>query len=422
MLALLSLVVATQQPAIDPTLAGRYFRQAHELAKTDNGKLWGMTLDGPMIFADRATHQIVANMADPNGALKPQGAVYAGLLPKEINIANTSIEWSGRRWTMVAWPLPDINYTRGRLLMHESFHRIQPALGFHIPDLPSEHLDDLNGRTWMRLEMRALSEAMTETGEKRKVAAQDALLFRHRRQELCGDKAAESERQLELNEGLAEYTGYELSGLPAPAIPIRVAARLDNEQAGDSFSRSFCYLTGPSYALLLDEYSPGWRKRVVKGEPLDELLAKALRFRPKDLNAALARYDGDLVIAQETAREAAHQQRVAQYKAKFIDGPVLIMKPGNNFSFGFDPNAVDSFPGYGSVYNGARVTDDWGVLDATGDVLFIRTNGLITEIRVPIKGNSTQPPTAGDGWTLTLNNAYKLTPASRPGDWVIYKS
>src|SRR5690349_625099 len=137
MLALVSLLVVAQQPAIDTKVAARYFMQAHELAEKDNGKLWGMTLDGPLLFADRSTHQVVANMADTNGALKQQGDVFVGQLPQDINIANTSIEWSGRRWTLVAWPLSDLRYSRGRLLMHESFHRIQPALGFHIVDLPS---------------------------------------------------------------------------------------------------------------------------------------------------------------------------------------------------------------------------------------------------------------------------------------------
>src|SRR6185295_7127851 len=122
---------------------------------------------------------------------------------------------------------------------------------------------------------------------------------------------ANSERQLELNEGLAEYTGYKLCGLPDAALPSRVAARLDQEQSSDSFSRSFCYATGPAYGLLLDDAMPNWRKSALKGRPLDELLFEATKpSLPSDLDAAgkgvANKYDGDRVTTDETARDAAH--------------------------------------------------------------------------------------------------------------------
>lgn len=424
MFATLALITAIQSSAIDPALAAKYFQQAKTLAARDNGKLWGVSLEGPLFFADRGTHQIVSNMADTHGVLTKQGDVFVGTLPNDVNISNTGIDWSGRRWTMIGWPLSDLPYTRGRLQMHESYHRIQPQLGFNILDLPSAHLDELNGRLWLRLEMRALAEALVQSGEKRKTATHDALLFRHLRIKLCGDQAGQSERQLELNEGLAEYTGYKLCGLPDAALPSRVAARLDQEQSSDSFSRSFCYATGPAYGLLLDDAMPNWRKSALKGRPLDELLFEATKpALPSDLEAAAKgvanKYDGDRVITDETARDAAHQQRVADFKKKFVDGPILYFPPGDQFSFGFDPGAVDSFPPLGSVYTGARVTDAWGALEATGDVLFIRTNGLITEVRVPLLAISDAPPMSGEGWTLKLNDGWTLKPGTRKGDWTL---
>jgi hypothetical protein len=427
MLALAALLTAVQKPAIDPLLAARYFFHAKVLADRDHGKLWGITLAGPIFFADRASHQIVANTSDPKGVLTKHGEVFVGKLPDNINISNTGIDWSGQRWTMIGWPLSDLPYTRGRLLMHESFHRIQPQLGFHILDLPSGHLDDLNGRMWMRLEMRALSEALIRTGRKRSEAITDALLFRHLRQKLCGDAATQSERQLELNEGLAEYTGYKLCGLPPDALPSRVASRLDQEQSGDAFSRSFCYATGPAYGLLLDDAMPAWRKSAVQGKALDVLLLEAAKISlPADLEsasrAAADKYDGDRVIPDETVRDNVHQQRVAEFKKKFVEGPFLYFSPGEQFGFGFDPNAVDSFPPFGSVYNGARVSDMWGVLESTTDVLFVRTNGLITEVRVALKGISETPPQSGDGWTLKLNAGWSLKPGTRKGDWTLVKN
>jgi hypothetical protein len=48
------LIAATQ---IDPTpvdqqRAEMYFREAKELCDRDNGRLWGVSLCGPMVFAD----------------------------------------------------------------------------------------------------------------------------------------------------------------------------------------------------------------------------------------------------------------------------------------------------------------------------------------------------------------------------------
>ena len=52
------------------------------------------------------------------------------------------------------WPCKEV---QGLLLIHELFHRIQPQLGLLVPDLPSDHLDTLEGRYWMQLEWKALS-------------------------------------------------------------------------------------------------------------------------------------------------------------------------------------------------------------------------------------------------------------------------
>jgi hypothetical protein len=88
-------------------------------------------------------------------------------------------------------------------MIHELFHRIQPQLGLFVPDLPNEHLDTPDGRYWMQLEWKALSRALDSSGEIRLTAVRDALAFRAaRRGRFAG--AAESERVLEINEGLAQ--------------------------------------------------------------------------------------------------------------------------------------------------------------------------------------------------------------------------
>jgi len=46
---------------IDTRLAERYFREAKEIAADDAGTLWGVSLDGPIVFVDPDSRAFVAN-------------------------------------------------------------------------------------------------------------------------------------------------------------------------------------------------------------------------------------------------------------------------------------------------------------------------------------------------------------------------
>ena len=68
--------VLAQQPAIDTALAYQYFQEADALCRRDNGKLWGISLCGPMLFVDRKSRTVVANQADREGILTKSGNVF----------------------------------------------------------------------------------------------------------------------------------------------------------------------------------------------------------------------------------------------------------------------------------------------------------------------------------------------------------
>ena len=317
------------------------FALARQLADADHGRLWGRPLGGPLLFADPSTRAVVADEPDGEGLLHAEGGAYSGKLPDNVTIANTAVEWAGKRWTMVMWPLPDARYARGRLLAHELFHRLQPDLGIPATNPANAHLDGMDGRIWLQLEWRALSEALVRKGDLRRAAAQDALVFRAERRALAGAGAAEEERALELNEGLAEYTGYRLCGLPEEVLPDRVAARLDGAPT-NGLSRGFAYLSGPAYGLLLDGAAPRWRAKLSAASDLGELLRGALGFRlPADLaaeaRAHAKRYDGDALIAAENQREEERRARLDGYRKLFVDGPVLRVPFGPAANYSYDP-------------------------------------------------------------------------------------
>ena len=127
----------------------------------------------------------------------------------------------------------------------------------------------------MRLEWRALARALRESGEPRALAIREALAFRQARHARFPDRV-ESERALDINEGLASYTQ---AVLPAQSEADAIASALDEltaAEGGESFVRTFAYASGPAYGLLLDAASPGWTRKVRASDDPAALLMRAL--------------------------------------------------------------------------------------------------------------------------------------------------
>jgi hypothetical protein len=147
---LLFLVFAAVPSAgqVDQARAEQYFKEARALCERDGGRLWGVSLCGPMVIADATTGTIATSQPAP-----------VGDRPRELGFVNAPLQWGGITWSAYVWQMipQDDQAARGRLFMHELFHRIQPGLGLMAPSAgENSHLDSLEGRYWMRLEWRAL--------------------------------------------------------------------------------------------------------------------------------------------------------------------------------------------------------------------------------------------------------------------------
>jgi hypothetical protein len=424
--ALISLVLPieafAQSSAIDLDQARAYFAEVRHLGGIDNGKLWGKRVDGPMLFVDPQSRQIVANLPDSAHIWREQNGIWIGTLSPAQSPANTSIVWAGRRWSMVMWPVSDNRYSRGRLLMHESFHRFQSDLGLPATDRANAHLGTADGRIWTRLEWRALTEALLRTGGERRQALTDALTFRARRRGLFPN-AAEDERQLELNEGLAEYTGFVLSGLPRSALYDRLAVQLAQYEQQDNFARSFAYASGPAYAVLLDATGKPWRNALNAQSDLTSIVAKAYDLSDVSASSAdsrITRYSPTRMIADERARETRRLATEAHLRAKFVDGRILTIPVASKFNYSFDPNGATPLQNVGTVFESSRVTDDWGVLEvSSGGVLMRRSSGPITAVVLSATPAGDGPSLVGDGWKLSLAPGWSVVRSARSGDWVV---
>jgi hypothetical protein len=396
------------QAQVDPQLAQRYFQEATRLCERDAGRLWGVSLCGPMVIFDPATGARATSQPEPEG--QP---------PRFGGFADGPVFWGGLRW--FAWPLSmlpkDDADVRQQLMLHGLFHRVQPELGFMQgnSDGYNEHLDTFEGRVWIQLEWRALRRAIQSSGREQAEAIADALAFRRERRRLFPG-AADNERRDEIREGLATYTGVAVwANSPADAKRAAAAALAGGEW---SFVGNFEAASGPAYGVLLDDLMPGWRRQLRATSDLGDLLASATNWpATRDVAVAAGRYDGATLRAAEEARHRAQQIRVAELRRRFVDGPVLTMPAGGSGTS--DTRGSVGIPGVGTVlFNNFTLSARWGRLNADSGVL--RAAGgttLSVPVTAPLQGTTLQGP----GWTATLNPGWVVRPAARPGSFTIVR-
>src|SRR5215471_17986044 len=175
--------------ALDTATALAALRDAQAACTADGGALWGRSLCGSIALADRGTRLVIANDTVAGSPFVPLGQAYVTTLPPGQFVANTAFTWGGRSWTLVALPLPRDRYARVALVMHEVFHREQGPLGLRQADALNNHLDQRAGRTWLRLEYRALAAALDALARGDTAAARRhvdaALVFRAYRRTLA---------------------------------------------------------------------------------------------------------------------------------------------------------------------------------------------------------------------------------------------
>ena len=411
--AVLTYVVIGHPPPaaaqVDQQRAQQFFRDVRAVCQREGTRLWGMSLCGPMVIADLRTQTIATSQPAPE---EPRHRL--------LGIVNAPLEWRGITWAAYVWDsLANVPPRHAReVLLHELFHGIvQPKLGLAAKGQLTEHLDALDGRYWLRLEYRALAQALRETGAPRSTAVRDALAFRQaRRGRYPG--SADNERALELNEGVASYTATAAAADSAAGAISRALDILASAEASESFVRTFAYHTGPAYGLLLDASSQGWRQRIRGTDDFAALLAAAFAVQPAtDVAASAARYGGAEIRAAEEQREQQRQERLAELSRRFVDGPVLVIRGGGSGM----ANSLGAvvIPNVGTVFFGPyRHNGDSGVLEAEKGVL-LESSGSVRRASGPVRKDDTT--LVGDGWTFTSNPGWVIREGPRRGDYEVVR-
>jgi acetyl esterase/lipase len=396
---------------VDQQRAQAYFREAQALCERDGGRLWGVSICAPMVIADRRTQTLATSQPAPEGDR-----------PQVLGIVNAPVQWGGASWSAYIWDDVASKTPRSRreLFLHEMFHGVQPRLGLAAPAWETEHLDAADGRYWLRLEWRALARALGESGAQRTLAVRDALAFRQARRTLYPARV-EDERGQEIGEGLAAYTGTVLAAeSTADAIvgAVDLLTGMDSAAPQASFVRTFAYVSGPAYGLLLDAGSPDWRRSVRGTDDLGTLLMRALAVQPApDPTTSATRYGGAEIRAAEEKRDQERQQRLAELRRRFVDGPVLVI-PGGGSGMS-DSRGAAVIPGIGTVYFGAyRASGSWGTLEAEKGVL-IASDGRTRRVPAPVRQDDVT--FTGDGWTFRAGAGWVIREGTRRGDYEVVR-
>jgi hypothetical protein len=134
-----------------------------------------------------------------------------------------------------------------------------------------------------------------------------------------------------------------------------------------TFSRSFAYATGPAWGAL------------------------------REMGYGEAKYGGAELLARERVRDEKKQAMLRDFRARFVDGPVLKL-PLHNMQFEMDPNRAQSFEPYGTIYPTLTVRDDWGkIVVKSGSALIASDWTRLTVPREP-----------AEDYALTLNDGWKI--------------
>jgi hypothetical protein len=420
----------TDAQQLDTSKALSALRDAKTACDMDGGKLWSRSLCGPIALVDRQTRLVIANDTVPGKHFLRLGDAYVMTLPVEQYIANTSFKWGGRPWTMVALPLPADRYARTALLMHEVFHREQSALGLAQADALNNQLDMRPGRTWLRLEYRALARAvemLPDTAAARH-HVESALIFRAERRALYpGSDSLEA--TLEIQEGLPEYTGQRLAMEVTGENATRVARYVRNYETTPTFVRAFAYGTGPAIGVLLDAYSPNWRTAVGKTRDIGALLGGAIAFaRPKNL-ASVARarameYGWNEVDSSEAARDSARAPVMRGYRTRLADGPVITLRQSkDSLSWSYDPTELVGFDLYSTIYPSGMFSGPWGKLTVEEGGVLVRNDFSSITIAAPAAPITDSREIKGAGWSLSVNPGWSLEPnPTRAGSFVLTRN
>ncbi len=364
----------------------------HIDCESPDWQLWPVSLCGPVLIVD-AQRNAISN--EPLPDFKKEGRYYAGLLPDNIPLANTAVDWLGKRRVVLMYPLPKDSLNAERLIAHEAFHRIQPKLSLPMREVSNPHLESIEGRYYLLLELRALKRARDKSDSG---SLFDAWHFRNKRYQAFPEAKA-SEQALEINEGLAEYTG--IKAVNQHSFEEAWFSQLGAIEQQGSLGRQFAYSSFPAWLLVLDKVGVDWKPKVSADFFVDDVVAERFAQDIELHSPSIERYQGSELLAELNRKEQERLKKREQLLASYQQHPIAL--PLQEMSMTFDPGGVTNLEPEGTHYKPLTISDHWGKLTSAQGGLISSDYQLLTlycepnDLSVHGKGIN-----CGEHWQLDL--------------------
>jgi hypothetical protein len=395
---------------LTPEWAQYYFRAVSDICAADAGRMWGINLCGPIMYVDQNTRKIYASEPDREGLLKPKDGVFTGSYPKEKIIDVIAVEYGGTLFAMVPVFAPEDEYRLKAYTFHALTHCMQKKKGISPRSFNNRHLNDRNARMWLKLEWKALRQAISSEGEERELAIRDALIFRGARHESF-PAYVDDETRFENYEGLATFTYTRLVTSSVEEQKRRLLDGLRRYYDYRSFGQNYGFIHGALYAYLLAD--KGLSLEIIDADNVDlgRITAEVYNISTpeviRDVAGSIAiNYDIQAIREEENERERRIKEAVNKELSIFTEKPVIYFKLESP-SFGFEPEDPNTLDTLGTIYKSIRVSDNWGklVVEETGCLVSHNLN----EIRVPARGvKISKNHVSGEEWTLLLNDSWEI--------------
>jgi len=413
--------IEIQSQELNALKAKQFFSDIKLITDKDNGQLWGVNLYGNLIIIDSQTKIAYANKNVPEGEWKEEEGVFIMQLPENAGISNTAMLINGEPWSTVIYDTHIENqFERTSLMIHELFHQKQGILKIKPNYNLIDNMDNKDVRIWLFLEQQALLTAYESEGTKRVEAINDALLFRQYRYKLFADDIKNA-NAFEIHEGLAQYTGILLSNAPKSYNYKNLKNMFSQLKESPSVIRSYAYLSGPLYGLLLKDINNKWEHSVNDSSNLGDLLAQnykiniIIKTQDELINTA-EKYDFYKIQKEETNREILVKKQYENNKKLFVEGKILILP--QNFKIQFNPNNISPLKGYGKIYYTLNAQADWGELIVNEQGALILDDWSAIHVPVPENWNPNKGLN-GKEWRLNLNNGYIIKQEGK--NWTVVK-
>lgn len=385
-----------QQPPCEKTMEESLEQAAEILNKQKSKELWNVSLDAPMIIINHLENKMYFT-AIKNGEVK---TIKEESWDNKIPLANSNFEYEGKKYVIIIHASLMHNSCEGRvnLLAHEIFHLHQNSLGIQNVMSANYYMDEVQGRTLLQIEMKALQQALDGDMQ----SLNDALYIRAYRQSLYPDN---NEDLYELNEGLAEYTGIKIStGEILPYIKNRL-----NYNINSGYTNSFGYATGAAYAVILDRLYPLWKYDEDLGKGMVFLIKKlnpqyVVTVDNSHLNSLLEKYNYDKIISNEEEAIksfgdiASFEELLKPQTSKF-----RIINNGINFSY--NPNDRVVALSNAVLLRNITIMGEWGQINVESGI--VRLNDWTAFYLLPPNVVTTDVA-KGDNYEIQLNKGWKM--------------